>query len=71
MRKINNLSEYVISFWLNLTTLVLNLIIVYAYGGQNFKQVLANFDGVCWLYSVLAGIFSVAQQVVRFIAIQN
>jgi len=61
MRKVGKLHEYVISFWLNLTTLFINLAIVYAFGGQNFKQVLNNFDGVCWFYTVLTGIFTIMQ----------
>jgi uncharacterized membrane protein len=44
---------------------------VYLLGGQNFKLVLANFDYVCWTYSVLTGVFVILQQVCRFIALQN
>jgi hypothetical protein len=70
LRKVKKIHEYVISFWLNLTTLILNLVFVYALG-QNLGLVLANMDGVCWFYSVLTGIFVILQQVCRFIALQN
>jgi drug/metabolite transporter (DMT)-like permease len=32
LRKVKKIHEYVISFWLNLTTLILNLVFVYALG---------------------------------------
>ena len=70
LRKVKKIHEYVISFWLNLTTLLINLLFVYLLG-QNFMFVLKNMDGVCWLYSVLTGIFVILQQVCRFKALQN
>lgn len=37
LRKVRKLHEYVISFWVNLTILLINITVVYSYGGQNFK----------------------------------
>lgn len=34
LRKVKKIHEYVISFWLNLTTLLLNLVFIYALGQQ-------------------------------------
>ena len=56
LRKVKKIHEYVISFWLNLTTLIINLIFVYVLG-QNFMIVLQNMDGWSWFYSVMTGVF--------------
>lgn len=39
LRKVKKIHEYVVSFWLNFTTLIVNLIFVYALG-QQFMPVL-------------------------------
>ncbi len=70
LRKVKKIHEYVISFWLNLTTLIINLIFVYALG-QRFMFVMQNMDGVSWFYSVMTGVFVILQQVCRFIALKN
>jgi uncharacterized membrane protein len=38
---------------------------------KRFGEVVRDFDGVSWLYTILTGIFVVLQQVCRFIALQN
>jgi len=59
LRKVRKIHEYVISFWLGLTTLIFNIVFVYALG-QDMKFVLQNMDIWCWLYTVLCGVFVVA-----------
>lgn len=70
LRKVKKIHEYVISFWLNLTTLLLNLVFIFALG-QQFFPVLQQMDSIDWLYSVLTGVFVILQQVCRFIALKN
>ena len=40
LRKVKKIHEYVVSFWLNFTTLVINLIFIYALQQKSFMFVL-------------------------------
>lgn len=55
VRKARKLHEFVISFWLNFTQLVLNIIFMYVLN-QDFLPVLQKMDALDWFYSVMTGV---------------
>lgn len=69
-RKLRHIHEYVVAVYMNLSTLVFNLILMLIFK-KKLLPVLAQFSRLDWVYTVMQGVCIIGVQVFRFKALQN
>ena len=70
MRKMAKFSEFTVSFYLNISTMLFALTFLAFTAGKDMFAVFGYFDWRSWVLLTLAGTMTVVQQVIRFKALR-
>ena len=70
MRKMAKFSEFTVSFYLNISTMLFALTFLAFTAGKDMFAVFGYFDVKSWVLLTLAGTMTVVQQVIRFKALR-